>query len=361
MKKFKFLFALIISLGLISCDNSEKPAAPAKESGKIEFFGNTQGTTFTVICNDPIQLTREEIVSELAAFDDALSGYIPNSIVSLLNTAGKGIYNYTDRRGFFDTCYNLSQKVYAITDGAFDPTVYPLVDGWGFLRDNHNVPDSAVVDELIKLLGFTDGKHFKKMESTADSMGVKTNHILKLTDKAKLDFNAIAQGYSVDVIADFLEDKGAQNYFVEIGGEIRVKGVNADSVLWRIGIDKPVEHSTSDNRSIQDIIQLENRSIATSGSYRKFYEKDGVKYSHTLDPKTGYPVQHNLLSATVVTETCAMADALATAFMVMGTEKAIEFIRIHPELNIEAYFIYVNNKGRNEVYYTKNFRDKVIS
>ena len=247
-----------------------------------------------------------------------------------------------------------------MTNGAFDPTVYPLVDGWGFMKDIENIPDSSVVDSLKALVGFQPGYHFKFMYNHTEGDTVPANKILKRTPQAKLDFNAIAQGQAVDEIAKLLESRGSENYFVEIGGEIRVKGKNREGEFWRIGIDKPIENSTAEDRELQEVVQLNNKSIATSGSYRKFYEKNGVKYSHTLNPKTGYPVKHSLLSVTVVANSCALADGLATAFMVMGTQKTIQFLKDHPELDIEAYLIFNNDKGRMETYYTRDFRDMFI-
>lgn len=362
MTKRLSLFAL--SALLFSCGGSQPAEIAETEvetANALEFYGNTQGTTFSVICNDPIALTIEEIETILHNFDLALSAYIPNSTLTHLNEAPAGVFAYKDSFNYFNRCYMLSQQMWDISNQTFDPTVYPLVDGWGFMKDVENVPDSATVDSLRALVGFANGVNFT-FQTHTDSAGnvVPEGKVIKHNARAKLDFNAIAQGIAVDVIAEKLESKGARNYFVEIGGEIRVKGVNREGKLWSIGIDKPVENSTADERELQEIIQLKDRSVATSGSYRKFYEKDGIKYSHTIDPKTGYPVQHSLLSATVVAENCGIADALATAFMVMGPDKSIQFLNEHPELNIEVYLIFNNDKGRLETYYTKDFRDLLV-
>lgn len=327
----------------------------------LEFYGNTQGTTFAVICNDSVKISIEEIETILHNFDLALSAYIPNSTITRLNEAPAGVFHYTDSFNYFNRCYLLSQQMWQISKRAFDPSVYPLVDGWGFMKDVEIVPDSATVDSLRSLVGFAPGFNFT-FHSHIDSIGniIPDFKITKHNSRAKLDFNAIAQGLAVDIIAEKLESKGGQNYFVEIGGEIRVKGFNSEGKLWTIGIDKPIENSTAEDREMQEIVQINNRSIATSGSYRKFYEKDGIKYSHTIDPRTGYPVRHSLLSATVVAETCGIADAMATAFMVMGAEKSIQFLDEHPELNLEVYLIYTNDKGRTETFYTKDFRDLIV-
>lgn len=344
---------------LIGCNQPTPENAQEQkvQEKSIEFFGNTQGTTYSVIVNDNISLTSSEIDSLLADFDIALSGYIPNSTITHLNEAGPGLFEYTDTADYFNRCYQLSQEIYHATNGAFDPTVFPLVKGWGFLKNvGQEVPDSTTVDSLRALTGFKNGYHFNFLVND-DSL--PANKIVKNTPAAQLDFNAIAQGLAVDVLAEFIERKGAKNYFVEIGGEIRVNGKNAEGEFWRIGIDKPIEDSNAEDRVIYEIVQIENKSIATSGSYRKFYEQNGVKYSHTLNPKTGYPVQHSLLSATVIADDCATADAMATALMVMGPDKGIQFVNDHPELKIEAYLIFNNHKDRLETYYTKGFKELI--
>jgi thiamine biosynthesis lipoprotein len=353
----------VLALFFAACSGSQNTETTVQTNSNkpLEFYGNTQGTTFSVICNDSVNITTEEIENILHNFDLALSAYIPNSTITKLNEAPAGVFVYKDSFNYFNRCFILSQQMWQISNGAFDPSVYPLVDGWGFMKDVENVPDSATVDSLRALIGFGKGINFT-FHSHTDSIGniIPEYKITKHNGRAKLDFNAIAQGIAVDVIAEKLEAKGADNYFVEIGGEIRVKGKNSEGKLWTIGIDKPIEGSTSEDRELQEIIQLDNRSVATSGSYRKFYEKDGIKYSHTIDPKTGYPVRHSLLSATVVAENCGIADALATAFMVMGADKSIQFLNEHPELNLDVYLIFTNDKGRMEIFTTKNFETLIV-
>jgi thiamine biosynthesis lipoprotein len=157
-----------------------------------------------------------------------------------------------------------------------------------------------------------------------------------------LDFNAIAQGYSVDVLAYFLERKGISNYMVELGGEVIAKGKKNDKEYWKIGIDQPNETTTED-RPLQAIVRLRDKALATSGNYRKFYEENGQKYSHIIHPKTGYPAKHNLLSATVISDECMTADAYATAFMVMGLERSKQFLAENKALKLEVHFIYSEN------------------
>ncbi|MDC3352316.1 FAD:protein FMN transferase [Crocinitomicaceae bacterium] len=359
LKWIPFLFLLI------GCGSDSEVDLPSGETenevvGPVEYYGNTQGTTYAVICNDPIALSHDEIDQTLSDFDQALSTYISESVISQLNNQGAGLFTYRDSNDYFNRCYAAAQEVYQKTKGAFDPTIYPLVDGWGFMKNDEFVPDSATVDSLRTLLSFTNGYHFTLEQEQLKQDSIEQFQITKHTLGAKLDFNAIAQGLAVDVLAELIEANGGENYFVEIGGEIRVNGVNSEGLVWKIGIDKPIENSTAENRVIQEVVEIKNKSIATSGSYRKFYERNGIKYSHTIDPRTGYPVQHSLLSVTVVADDCAKADAMATAFMVMGTEKSKEWLKNNPKEKIEAYFIFINDYDEYEVYYTPAFGKMIL-
>jgi thiamine biosynthesis lipoprotein len=185
-------------------------------------------------------------------------------------------------------------------------------------------------------------------------------HIYIKKKASKFDFNAIAQGYSVDVIADYLNSLGINNYMVEVGGELKTKGVNSKHEPWKIGIDKPIENSKPGEQEFQIIAGLTNKSLATSGNYRKFYEKDGIKYSHTINPKTGKPVQHQLLSTTVVTDNCALADAYATAFMVMGVDETKLFLKQHKDLNLSVYLIYSDSTSKWKTWQTENFDEIIV-
>ncbi len=361
MKKQAYFLFLFSVLFLTACGGGESLSDEEFDvplAGPIERTGNTQGTTYAIICNDSIRFEKKEIDAILANFDQALSGYIDASVVSKLNNAGPGTFSYEDDFNYFRRCYEMAWEVYEVTGGAFDPTVYPLVDGWGFMKDVENVPDSSRVDSLRRLVSFEDGYHFSYEPEKNETTG--KYEVIKNTRGAKLDFNAIAQGLAVDVLAEEIERRGGENYFVEIGGEIRVKGVNSSGREWSIGIDKPIEKSDANSRELQEIVVLSNKSIATSGSYRKFYEKDGVKYSHTLNPYTGYPVTHSMLSATVVMPSCAFADAYATAFMVMGFEKSKAFFDAHPELHMEVYFIFINEYDEYETFYSNGFEKMIV-
>lgn len=362
MKSSAQLFALF-TLIFVACSNppSDKTVEVEEAPEKVNFYGSTQGTTYSIIVNDAISLSQNEVDEVLHQFDMALSTYVPQSTISVLNASPAGTYVFADEYGYFEDCYLKSLAVYDSTAGLFDPTVFPLVEGWGFFKDMKDVPDSIKVEQLKKLTGFQQRGHFELIPTIPEEQdSINLFKIIKRTPDGKLDFNAIAQGQAVDVLCDLIERKGGKNYFVEIGGEIKVHGKNAEDEFWRIGIDKPIEDPTAQERVIYEIVQVENKAIATSGSYRKFYEKNGMKYSHTLNPKTGYPVQHTLLSATVIAENCAMADAYATALMVMGAEKGIQFVNEHPQLNLEAYLIFNNDKDRLETYYTEGFMDLVV-
>lgn len=344
------IWSVIIS-GILTFTACNTPAEPESESNPTKeahlFRGNTQGTTYEIIVSDAeANFTNAEVDSVLAEFDLSLSTYIPTSKISQLN-ANSEFVELTDKTGFFESCYLQSQKVFEMTDGAFDPSVFPLVKGWGFM-DNIESPLSQVeVDSLLANIGFDqhhtiifDGKNIK---------------LTKANTGFQLDFNAIAQGYSVDVLGDFLIGRGQNNFYIEIGGELLLHGKNAKGTNWNIGIDVPTDKSTT--HEIENIISITDEAIATSGSYRKFYEKDGQRYAHFLDPKTGYPVQHSLLSATVIAPTCSEADAYATAFMVMGAEKTLGFVRNHPELKLKVYLL----EAGEDQGYTRSMSDGFVS
>ncbi len=324
--KARTWFAIISSaIILTSCAND--PASLNSAGGEI--VGNTQGTTYTIIiANEEVNFTKIEIDSILHDFDFALSTYLDNSAITQLNDA-KVTANVQDQFGYFKSCYEQSLKVFTMTGGAFDPSVYPLVEGWGFMNNVNEPMLPKEVDSVMEYIGFD--KHHTIYFTQGNIQ------INKEFSQYKLDFNAIAQGYSVDVLDQFLASRGHKNYYVEIGGELIVRGKNREGNKWRIGIDTPKEHNN--DHELNNIMYVSDVSIATSGNYRKFYEKDGVKYAHTLNPKTGYPVTHSLLSVTVIAETCAQADAYATAFMVIGANETLRFVENHPELSLKVYLL----------------------
>jgi thiamine biosynthesis lipoprotein len=225
------------------------------------------------------------------------------------------------------------------TDGALDITIGPLVHLWKIGSDDDRPPpDSTTIDSILSFTGF-------------DLVEIENGRLLKKDPRIQLDFNAIAQGYTVDLICRFLEGKSIADYLVEVGGEVKVKGVNSRNRHWQIGIDKPLDHQ-EDQRELQTSISLHNQSMATSGSYRKYKEKDGKKYSHVIDPKTGFPANHSLLSVSVIAEDCSTADGYATAFLVMGLEKTMPYAIKH---SIPVYCIYGDENGNFAVRATPDF------
>jgi len=283
-----------------------------------------------------------QIDSIFLEVDNSLSIYKENSLISRLNNGDDLKTDY-----YFSQVFNAANKVSQETQGNFDCSVRSLLDAWGFYK--HNLGDSLVVDSS-KFRRLLQDVGYKKIVLIEDS--------LILPKGMSLDFNSIAQGYTVDVIGSFLESKGSNNYLVEVGGEVLAKGKNSDGDIWRIGVDKPTDSIDSKERFFF-ILDLENKALATSGNYRKFYKKDGVKYSHTINPFTGFPAKNNLLSATVMHNECMFADAYATAFMVMGLKKSKQFALENPE--IEIYLVYTGNDGAWGTYISPGMRKRIIN
>lgn len=283
---------------------------------------------------------QNDIKQAMQEVDQSLSPYNPNSIITRIN------HNQdTTLNEHFTQVFELAQKISSETDGAFDITVAPLVNAWGFGFKNSINIEASVIDSLQQFVGYQKIK-------------LENGKIVKEDSRLMLDCSAIAKGYGVDRVARLLDKKGVQHYMVDIGGEVVVKGKNSRMKTWRIGINKPVEDSLSINQELQTILEVSGVGMATSGNYRKFYYKDGKRYAHTIDPRLGTPVQHNILSATVIAKDCTTADAYATAFMVMGLEKAKAFCEKHPEL--EAYFICSGEGDSYEIYYTPGMNKFMI-
>jgi thiamine biosynthesis lipoprotein len=280
-----------------------------QEGHFLHLTGQAQGTTFNIRYDDPQERDFSGPVDSLfRLIDHSMSLWDTSSIITAMNR------NSPDAKAdeHFSRVFKRSLAVSAETGGAFDITVGPLVRAWGFsIKKNLPPPDSAAVDSLRRLIGY------QKVSLTPDG------RLQKADTAMQVDVNAIAQGYTVDLIAEFLTSQGIKNFMVEVGGEVRTAGLNDRGQPWQIGIDKPVS-KPEEGRPLQVLLGLSNKSLATSGSYRKFVERNGRRYSHAIDPLTGYPVQHTLLSVSVLAEDCATADAYATAFLVMGLEKAME-------------------------------------
>lgn len=243
--------------------------------------------------------------------------------------------------------YELAEEIASDTQGAFDITIAPLVNAWGFGFKHGEMPTQVQVDSILEFVGHEKVSHFTERGERG---------INKRDSRIMLDCSAIAKGYGVDAVAQLLEQKGVKNYMVEIGGEIATRGISEKRIPWKIGVTKPTEEGSLEGTELQTILNVTDKCMATSGNYRNFYYKGGKKYAHTIDPKTGRPVQHNILSATVLADQCARADAYATSFMVMGLDKTRKLLEKHPELM--AYLIYDDN-GENKVWYSPSMKDKI--
>jgi thiamine biosynthesis lipoprotein len=283
---------------------------------------------------------QSDIDSVLNAVDLSMSTYIPESLISKIN---RNESNKID--SLFFRVITEALLIAKETQGAFDPTLAPIVNYWGFGFEEIQNIDESILAELMQSVGYT-------------KLSFNDSTIFKTNTNTQIDFNAIAQGFTVDLVGEHLQKLGITNYMIEIGGELKCSGFNADGDLWRIGIDKPSEDIQKDR--FQAIIEVENKSVASSGNYRKFKvdEKTGMKYVHTINPKTGSPVQTNLLGVTIITESCMRADAIATACMVMGLEKSKTYLENHPE--IDALFIYSDPKENWLQYQTKGFEKMSI-
>ncbi|NEQ50509.1 MAG: FAD:protein FMN transferase [Leptolyngbya sp. SIO3F4] len=322
------------------CGSGNQPEKNKNTRQEVNVFsGEAQGTTYNIryIGDYAPDALKSELDSILKDIDRSLSTWDPTSLITELNKADSGTTPFDDHYDYFTEVYKAARGVYTITDGAFDPTVGPLVEAWGFgLKNRENMTD-AKVDSLIPLVGFTH-ENVRLSRTEEEGQGTPGRMLYKRLPGMQLDFNAIAQGYSVDVLGRYLESVGIQAYMVELGGEVLARGTKPEAQPWKIGIDKPEEQATE--RTLQATVQLQDLAIATSGNYRKFYVINGQKYAHTIDPKTGYPVKHGLLSATVVADVCWKADAYATAFMVMGVERSRAFLESEKNPGLEAYLIY---------------------
>ena len=298
--------------------------------------GQIFGTTYHITYAGTNDLDKE-IRAELQRVDDALSMFNKQSVLSKFNRNEK--YDVSNAR--FNDVVRLSLQLSRETDGAFDITVAPLVNEWGFGFKHRERINASKIDSLRAFVGY-------------DKLFYEGNRLNKRDSRVTIDCGAVAKGYGVDCVARLLSSKGCTNYMVEIGGEVVVKGKNAKGKKWTIGINKPVDDSTKNVNEVQNILHVSDCGIATSGNYRNFYYVDGRKVSHTIDPKSGQPVQHSLLSATVLTPSCAKSDALATSFMVMGLDRAKAFLAKHKD--VQAYFIFADGQGKYNVWMTEGMQ-----
>lgn len=333
-----FLLALIVGTVLIIRQKNNMPWQ--HDEGKV--FGTFYHMTYQ--CDRNLQ---KKIEAELMKVDRALSMFNDSSVISRINR-GDSLVKQDETGKMFLDVYQLAMTISEETDGAFDITVAPLVNAWGFGFKNGTEPTQEAIDSIRQFIGY------KKVNCQPQVGSKNLTVISKADSRIMLDCSAIAKGYGADVIARFLRHNEVENFMVEIGGEVVVNGKNKKGEPWQIGITKPIDDADNQNNELQTVLsmpvkpktssskngkqnQKHKKALATSGNYRNFYYKDGRRYAHTIDPKTGYPVQHNILSATVLAPTCAEADAYATAFMVLGLDRARKILDHHPELM--AYLI----------------------
>lgn len=325
MSRFILLSSLLIGLVISGCKKTTVAELPY-----ITIEGEAQGTYYRITYGDTLNRNfQPEVQVILDAMDAQVSTYVDTSVISRFNQF-KGLnFVLSVKDVHFLNNYLKSREVFRESNGAFDPTVMPLVTYWGFGVKPRKVDrvDSLQVDSLLQLVGLT---RIMMIPKGRDSVILKKEH-----PGVQLDFNAIAQGYTVDRVAEMLRSKGIYNYLVDIGGEVLASGSNPRGKTWTIGINKPAESGNSDE--LFATVPLQNKALATSGNYRKFYEVKGVKYSHTINPHTGFPERNALLSASVFAPDAATADGFATACMVLGPEAGMALIDRNE--NLEAYFI----------------------
>lgn len=307
-------------------------------------YQHNEGMIFGTVYSVTYQYDRDlqkQIEAELQKVDASLSMFNPQSVISRINRDEN--IKVDD---MFTDVFSLAQTISRETDGAFDITVAPLVNAWGFgFKGKGAQPTQSQVDSMMQYVGY-------------QMVSLRSKNIKKAKKGITLDCSAIAKGYGSDIVARYLKSLGIQNFMVEIGGEVVTKGNSPKRVPWKIGVTKPTDDSLSVSDELETVLNVTDKAMATSGNYRNFYYKGGKKFAHTIDPKTGFPVQHTLLSATVLANNCATADGYATAFMVLGIDKAKAVLERHKELM--AYFIYSDESGNYRTWYSPSMKDKII-
>ncbi len=332
MKQKIFLFFLL-PLVFLSCTK--------RDSKYIYNEGFIYGTMYHIVYESPAGKDfQEAITQKLNEYNMIFSTWEEQSTISRINNNQPVTLD-----PLFVNCYRRSMEISRKTGGAFDITAGPLVNAWGFGPEERTSLTPERIDSLLEITGY-------------QKITLKNGKIKKADPRMKLDMSAVAKGYTCDLIAGFLGERGCTNYMVEIGGEVVAKGKNEKGKIWTIGISKPDETAFFATGDLQAKVQLPEHALATSGNYRNFYEEDGKKYAHTIDPASGRPVQHSLLSATVLAKNCMDADAFATAFMVLGLEESKIIARENPDLMV--YLIYADKEGNNQVYASESFREQLV-
>ena len=307
--------------------------------------GMVFGTFYNVTYQNDSDL-KEEIENELKKVDNALSMFNPTSVISRINNGAVNIDDSEEGRMFIEVC-QLAQHISEETHGAFDMTVAPLVNLWGFGFRNNESPSAHAIDSIRQFTGYQ-----------LIHLDTKKKTLTKRDSRTMLDCSAIAKGYGCDVVARLLQAHDIKNFMIEIGGEVVTKGINEKRMPWRIGVVKPTEDSLDTAHEVMDVLNVTDKAMATSGNYRNFYYKNGKRYAHTIDPHTGKPVQHSILSATVIADRCSTADAYATAFMVMDIDGAKRVLEKHTELM--AYLICSAADGTYTVWTSPSMDGKIL-
>lgn len=322
--------AFLITVFLSSCGSQQS------EPRFVNIRGVVFGTYYSVsyYCDNGEDFS-ESIDSIFNVVNQSMSYYIPNSTISRIN---RNETNQADDH--FLTVLNRSLEIAEQTGGAFDPTISPLVNAWGFGVEDRQKMTSSIIDSLKRIVGY-------------QKVSVVGNRVIKSIPEIQFDFNAIAKGYTSDIAGQLLESKGIETYMVEIGGDLIARGLKPDGTAWRIGLERPAKDMFAE-QDWDYMVEMHNRAVATSGSTRKYYEEGGQRFSHTIDPFTGRPVTHNLLSVSVFADDCTTADAFATAFMVMGLDKSREFIQKRDD--IQAFFIYSGSDKEYSTYTTEGLK-----
>ncbi|QCK13329.1 FAD:protein FMN transferase [Mangrovivirga cuniculi] len=327
---------LVAIFAVYQCRNQEKTDT---KTNLVAVTGKTMGTYYNIKYLDSLERNFKPIIdSTLEVFNESLSTYIQDSEISVFNRQDSLNFDLP----YFYPVLKRSEIIHRKTNGAFDPTVMPLVSLWGFGPDEMANVDSADIEKALDRVGF-------------DMIRYTENYVVKEKEGVELDFSAIAKGYGVDVISELLINEGINNFLVEIGGEVRCKGINHEGEPWAVGIDRPMEN-VEQGKNMSAIVKLKDKALATSGNYRNFYVKDGIKYAHTISPITGYPVFHQLLSASVIADECMTADAYATAFMVSGLEKSKE---IAERENLQVILIYNDQEGKYKTYVSPSLEKNI--
>lgn len=336
---FRYCIIFIYSFLLSACVSTTQTSTKY-----VTDDGRVFGTFYKIKYASNGKDVKTEYLAALAAVDTALSTFNKQSTITRVNLSPDSVL-LSDKDSLFIRVYNKACEISTITNGAFDITVAPLVNAYGFGFDpNRSTPDS-VIAELKNYVGW------KKVSLSP------SGYIKKENPNVKLDASAIAKGFGSDVVARVLRQNGINDFMVEVGGEVVCNGVNDKGRVWSIGINKPIEDSTMQHTNeIQRVVQLDGKALATSGNYLQYYYKNGTKYAHTIDPCSGKPVNHTLLSSSIIADDCMTADALATACMVIGVDSALSLIESLP--NVEGYFIYAGNNGEYLEKHTNGFKFK---